>query len=233
MADATPNDPAAVVGDECHIVAQSAGGPRAESSGVDLDAESNLVLLCRVDHKRVDDQPKYYSVERLRAVKLAHESWVHSSLSSEPPQQINVRIRPKDKVPTLLHIVASGVELLALTNNVMAYDFSHDDVETEVEVELISDFLQSLQEYGEAGDDLEQSGRVKARFDLGRMAMSLAEAGWIVYGGKVPHVLEGGVNPPSNWPIATVRVKRARNVIAEIDEAEEKTEPNGKVVDAS
>jgi hypothetical protein len=223
VAEATPEDPAAVIGDECHIVAQSSGGSRADSSATDVDSETNLLLLCKVDHKRVDDQPRYYTVERLRAVKLAHELWVQSSLASEPPRQLSVRSRRRDKSPILLQIVASGVELLALTDNVMAYDFSHDDIETEAEVELLSDFLQSLQEYGEIGDDLEQSGRVKASFELGKMATLLAEAGWIVYGGKIPQILEGGVNPPSNWVIATVRVKRLQNVLAEIDEAEKRT----------
>jgi len=55
-------DPAAVVGDEAHIVARSAGGPRAglldESK---LDHYENLILLCKLDHKTVDDQPNEYT----------------------------------------------------------------------------------------------------------------------------------------------------------------------------
>lgn len=69
---ATANDGEALVGDECHIVAQSPGGPRGGlSADGDLDSYDNLILLCKTDHKRVDDQPGEYSPERLRTLKRA------------------------------------------------------------------------------------------------------------------------------------------------------------------
>lgn len=36
----------------------------------------NLVLLCNVHHQLVDDQPATWTVERLHAIKDAHEQWV-------------------------------------------------------------------------------------------------------------------------------------------------------------
>jgi hypothetical protein len=74
VADATSTDPKAVVGDEAHIVAQSADGPRGgqQVRGGDLDGYDNLILLCRVDHKRIDDQPNHYTTAKLHELKSRH-----------------------------------------------------------------------------------------------------------------------------------------------------------------
>ena len=208
------DDPAAVVGDECHIVARSPGGPRAGSIDGDADAEPNLILLCRVDHKRVDDQPNYFTVERLSAIKLAHEAWVHATLSSQPPFHLPVRVRRRDQRPASLHLATGGGELLNLVLGATAYDFDNDDLKSEEEVEVVSSLLQSLHDYGEIGDELGSGGRVEARFEIGKLLDAVIQAGFLVYIGRIQHVLEGGVAPPTPWPIATVRIKRAEDVLA-------------------
>jgi hypothetical protein len=77
--EATSSDPKSIVGDEAHIVAQSPTGPRAGSlSSADLDRYENLILLCKVHHKLVDDQPIAYTVDRLREIKAEHEDWAES-----------------------------------------------------------------------------------------------------------------------------------------------------------
>ena len=213
VAEPTPDDPAAVIGDECHIVARSPGGPRAGTPVGDPDAEDNLILLCRVDHKRVDDQPGYFTADRLRTLKLAHETWVHATLSASPPLSLPVRVRRRHSRPATLHLAAGGGELLSLMVGATAYDFDNDDLRTEEEVEVVSSFLQSLHDYGEIGDDLGSGGRVEARFELGRLLDAVTEAGFFVYVGSIEHVLEGGVAPPAPWPVAAVRVKRAEDVL--------------------
>lgn len=67
-----------IIGEEVHIVAQSAAGARGglDPSGGDLDGYPNLVLLCRNDHRLIDDQPEVYPVSRLVALKDDHERWV-------------------------------------------------------------------------------------------------------------------------------------------------------------
>jgi hypothetical protein len=56
--DATETDDEALVGDACHIVGDSADGPRGNSSLTDeeRDKYANLLLLCKVHHKEIDDQ---------------------------------------------------------------------------------------------------------------------------------------------------------------------------------
>ncbi|MEV6560882.1 HNH endonuclease signature motif containing protein [Nocardia sp. NPDC051756] len=79
--DGNQGDRESVVGDEAHIVARSKGGPRAGLiSSSDLDKYENLILLCKVHHKQVDDQPNTYTVEHLRQLKADHERWSHAKL---------------------------------------------------------------------------------------------------------------------------------------------------------
>jgi hypothetical protein len=77
VTEATSLDDPSVFGEEAHIVAQSRGGPRA-GSATDPDSYDNLILLCRKDHKRIDDQTGYYTVARLKEIKRRHEQWMRS-----------------------------------------------------------------------------------------------------------------------------------------------------------
>lgn len=71
-----------IVGEEAHIVARSENGPRgiSELTLNERDKYDNLILLCRNHHKVVDDQPTEYTVEKLKQIKEAHESWVSNNL---------------------------------------------------------------------------------------------------------------------------------------------------------
>lgn len=55
--DASETDDEAVVGEACHIVAQKEDGPRGQSplTQEQRDKYANLILLCNVHHKQVDD----------------------------------------------------------------------------------------------------------------------------------------------------------------------------------
>src|SRR4051794_8513285 len=69
---------ATLVGQECHIVARSPGGPRAGLPVADIDGIDNLLLLCATCHRLVDDQPEHYTVDRLREIKRGHEAGVEA-----------------------------------------------------------------------------------------------------------------------------------------------------------
>lgn len=72
--DETETDDSSIVGDEAHIVAKEPNGPRGDSilSSNDRDKYDNLILLCKVHHKLVDDQPNTYTVEKLSEMKRKH-----------------------------------------------------------------------------------------------------------------------------------------------------------------
>lgn len=81
VTERTPRDREALVGEEAHIAARSPGGARyGECSPDVVDRHENLILLCSVDHKRVDDQPQHYTSSRLQQMKAEHQAWVEQSL---------------------------------------------------------------------------------------------------------------------------------------------------------
>jgi hypothetical protein len=82
--DATPQDDESVVGDECHIVSSKPDGPRYDPQfPVDqIDFYTNLILLCRVHHKMIDDQSETFTADILHQLKANHEKWVADALES-------------------------------------------------------------------------------------------------------------------------------------------------------
>lgn len=76
-------DAASIVGDECHIVSRAPNGPRHDPFYAgDPDDYDNLLLLCKADHKQVDDQTGTYSVEKLKQLKAQHEASVDAALAN-------------------------------------------------------------------------------------------------------------------------------------------------------
>lgn len=87
--DRTATDDESVIGDEAHIIAREVDGPRGKSdlSLEQRDKYDNLILLCKVHHKLVDDQPNEYTVDKLQNFKRQHEKWVVQSLTSYDAQK--------------------------------------------------------------------------------------------------------------------------------------------------
>ncbi|HUW95123.1 MAG TPA: HNH endonuclease signature motif containing protein [Anaerolineae bacterium] len=82
VVDATQTDDESLVGDACHIIAREPSGPRGDCPlpPEDRDRYDNLILLCKVHHKLVDDQPLRYTAEVLKDMKALHERWVSENL---------------------------------------------------------------------------------------------------------------------------------------------------------
>ncbi|MFZ2444876.1 MAG: HNH endonuclease [Syntrophobacteraceae bacterium] len=79
-----PNDDPSITGDEAHIIARKEAFTRGDYDALtpeQRDHYSNLILLCKIHHKQVDDQPAHYTVERLREIKSSHEGEVKATRS--------------------------------------------------------------------------------------------------------------------------------------------------------
>lgn len=87
--DASETDDESVVGEACHIVASSSDGPRGDSplTPGQRDKYANLILLCNIHHKQIDDQPIEFSVEKLTDIKRTHEEWVRAQLGFDAAKQ--------------------------------------------------------------------------------------------------------------------------------------------------
>lgn len=81
---ANAHDPAAVLGQICHMVASSDDGPRGSKDfPEDLrDKYDNLILLCNHHHTLIDKQPNTYTVEDLKEWKSNREEFVTVKLTS-------------------------------------------------------------------------------------------------------------------------------------------------------
>jgi hypothetical protein len=82
-------DDQTVIGENCHIVAESDEGPRADPT-IPLERRNtydNLILLCSNHHKLIDSQENECTVAKLREMKSAHEVWVREKLGFDNNKQ--------------------------------------------------------------------------------------------------------------------------------------------------
>jgi 5-methylcytosine-specific restriction endonuclease McrA len=165
-----------VVGDECHIIGEKPGAARGHI-GIgrdDLDEYDNLVLLCKVHHKLVDDQPEAYPVDRLREMKATHELWVKEKLARQPGG--------KQPHFALLFRLRMGKELSNLIGGSDGFLLDHDEAETEEEARMIGGFLQNIRDSGEIWSDMETSQQVEASFSLTQEIKDIEAAGFLIFG---------------------------------------------------
>lgn len=207
---ATPADDESVVGDEAHIASAAGQGPRhdPEYPSDRLDEPANLILLCRVHHKMVDDQHETYTADMLRRLKANHEKWVSSSLCEVSPRShIRVR-RVRENIPSHLVRLTSGREIMTVVDGAYGFSFDHEEPQSQTEVDLLSEFLQEAQDWGDLSGELEAGDRVRAGHRLSTLLQELEAAGFWVFGGREIRRLEGGREPPSPWPVAILEVVR-------------------------
>lgn len=220
--DRTRQDEESVVGDECHIIGER---PTAARGGVgvgreDLDEYDNLILLCKVHHKLVDDQHGTYTVEKLRELKASHERWVRERLSKQP----------KGATPRLVFLprIRSGRDLASVVGGAHAFSFDHEELETEAETKLVAGFLQNLQDWGDLWSDLDSGQHVEARFTLTGAVKEIEAAGLVVFGARETRRMRLKTNNEVfDWDVATVTVVRSTNPgITEIGNLATLTESN-------
>ena len=209
----TPVDDESIIGDECHIVSGRSGGPRPdpEFAHEKLNDYSNLLLLCKVHHKLVDDQTSEYTVSRLARIKADHEKWVSEQLNPAESGTRPLRIRrTAEDTPEFLHRIHSGKELLDIVTNACAYFPHYDELRNRTEDELVAGFLQNAQDWGELGLDSVRDRMCAAR-SLDDHIEELARAGFWVFACREKQILEGGTGPNADWPVAHIRVLRDTN----------------------
>ena len=209
----TPVEDESIIGDECHIVSAVPGGPRydPEFARPRVDDHSNLLLLCKVHHKMIDDQVLKYNASHLTNLKVNHEKWVSERLDTSDSHTRPLRVRRvTGNSPTFLQRIHSGEELLAIVTNAYAYAHRYDDLRNEMEDDLVAGFLQEAQDWGEVG--LESvSNRMRAARSLDERIGELERAKLWVFGCREKRILEGGTGPDTDWPVAHVWILRSDN----------------------
>jgi hypothetical protein len=122
VVDQTLADPESVVGEECHINAQSGGGARHDGALApdQIDSLDNLILLCASHDKMVDDQPQLHTAHWLRGKKIEHEKWVDAQLSAKDDSAPVRIVRKKSAFPSKLDRITSGKDLLRIAEGCQA-----------------------------------------------------------------------------------------------------------------
>jgi len=214
--DATSSDGESIIGIECHIVSERPGGskrrggPRYDPAFPieKIDSYGNLILLCPTDHKMIDDQYKTYTAERLRQEKSNHEKWALQK-PKESPREASLKLkRIKQNIPEYMPRILKGKEILEINFGACSGSYDNDELQNEEEVNLIGSFFQKIKDGGDLGFDLEPQDRIRMEFELTQSIEELEVAGFFVFGAREIQKLEGGINGPTNWPVAHINVVR-------------------------
>jgi hypothetical protein len=197
-----------VLGEEAHIVSEKQNGPRFRLMPPDeVDTYANLLLLCSLHHKIVDEQVTYYTEQRLHDLKREHEQWVKDKISPGTPA---IKIRdPEAGKPVMLQRVDTGKELMDIVAHTFAAHHDHPEPQSLDEAELIGNFFQNVSDCIDIWNDLEPSGRIQAAFSISEGITHLRGAGFVVYAGVRNHIVEGSVQAPAPWPVAYIIMRQS------------------------
>lgn len=167
-------DGKSVIGEECHIVARTFNGPRGNSSLTteERDEYENLILLCRNDHKLIDDQTSTFTVERLQDIKSQHEEWVRGKLSSSRRNMTSL---------FFAYRVDSGAQIWNTVIGCDGHTFDVVQAKTEEEAHLLGDFTQTITDYGDILNAIESKDQILAQFEIDRQIKELNDNGFLVY----------------------------------------------------
>lgn len=209
VVDASDVNSESVVGDECHIISGATNGPRHNPSISSklIDHIDNLLLLCRVHHKLVDDQPDTFTVEALCQLKANHEKWVTEKLEqSNQPEPIRI-VRNSTKIPEYLMRITSAKTLLNIATICHGYYHDYPDDLTERDLDYVGEFLQNLKDWVDIGID-EPYERINAQKSLAEGMSTLDKAGLRVYVAREKQQLRGGIVAPSEFYTLHLRIIR-------------------------
>lgn len=213
--NSTVHDDESVIGEECHIISAQPNGPRynSEFPPIEIDSYNNLILLCRIHHKIIDDQHETYTAEILYSMKTNHEKWVAEKfeLSNKKLKIPKIR-RIKKNIPEYLKRLTTAKDVMNIIDGSYAAYMDHDDPNGEHEVELIGTFLSTIGDFIDVGSDFDPSFRVRLSFEIGELLKELEKSGFFVFGAIEVQILEGGeIEQSSNFPVAHIRVVRQTN----------------------
>lgn len=206
-----------LIGDECHINGRKDGSPRWDPtlSGEYLDSYENLILLCKVHHKVIDDQPISFSVEGLRSLKSRHEKWVKNNLCPKPKN-----LKTIDKFASRIRF---GKDILSIVCDAHFYDFDYDEPENPEEIEFISIFLETAQDYGDFGDSIEAGNRVEIGIGITSQIRRLERLGYWVFGFRDKRNLKIA-GQDSTGDVAVLRILKKDNKAITLNTTEKFTD---------
>ena len=205
----TDTDDPSVFGEEAHIVARSAGGPRWRVYAGDIDGYDNLLLLCSKCHKQIDDQVNAYTEDRLLEIKRDHEAWAAKLGEKPDPGPTRLVPDPAHPTPKMLKLFMDGTSFWHYVARSYQCQPSWPTGLSEEHLDLIHEFLQDMQDWIDI-DDHSYSMARDASKSLNRHITDLIKAGFLVGARRRHFLLTGGVDAaPVPWVLIEVEIQPA------------------------
>ena len=188
------------IGEECHIISSKSNGPRHKAGILDYDTYDNLILLCRNHHKIIDELTDTYTEEVLRYFKLNHENFINSSLNSAFENE-------NKNTPKFLTRITSGKELFRIISGAHAFETDYDEIDNKEKIDFIALVFQTLQDWGDIGNELESYDQIQAGYTLNSLINELDEKGFYIFGERKLKKIKFSNGSKDDWEIATLIIK--------------------------
>lgn len=208
--DSAENTNESIVGEECHIVSGASKGPRSNPDFPrdKIDDVSNLILLCRVHHKLIDDQVEKYTPKLLESIKASHEKWVEDKLKEQPEiPRVQIK-RTKEEIPEKLPVINTGKEMFNLAAGACAFYNDYSDNLTDEELDMVSSFIQNVKDWAELANEMEPIERINATRELDKEMQALREFDVFAFAAIEKQKVVGGVGGESIFPVLHLSVNK-------------------------
>ncbi len=196
------DDTFSIIGDECHIHSGQKGGPRYDSSFPQekIDGFSNLILLCKAHHKIVDDNPEVYTAVTLKKMKKEHEEFVKKKLIVKTEERAKYLSR-----------LTSGADILNVISNILQFGFYTDEPENHAETELLSRFIETVNNYSDIYSSIESGRLIEVGYGLSQMLKEVEDAGFWVFGIRENQTPQYQGMENEKWPTGIIQIYRSNN----------------------
>lgn len=91
-----------VIGEECHIISSKPNGPRHKKL-LNYDAYDNLILMCPIHHKIIDENELTFTEELLHMLKANHENSILSKYRKQ--EDTNIILTKSTSVRDLVRMI--------------------------------------------------------------------------------------------------------------------------------
>jgi hypothetical protein len=199
IVEKTDNDSESVVGDEAHIVSKRPSGPRGHIElKCDHDDYENFILLCRIHHKMVDDQPNTYTVEFLLLLKGMHEFWVDQQLT---------RVESKPSGPHLSRI-ERGKDLTIFFQGSLSFSHMRDPLDSPKAEDSVAILLESILDYMDLWDEFGIGHQMSVEKQFDQWIADVERHGYWIFAANDTDPKDERGNKLENWKSFTVAIKK-------------------------
>lgn len=193
-----------IIGEECHIISSSPKGPRHNTNiKIGFDDYDNLILLCSIHHKVIDEQVDVYTVPTLLLIKSQHEVQIKKILDE-------IANSPKENADVVSRVM-SGKQLVEIIDSVHGYSFDNEDVKTKEEADVIAAFFENMEDYGDvmSMDTFEKSRQIHLGLQFNEELNALDKLGFWVFGERRKRrITYEGTTKTDIWEVAVLHVVR-------------------------